>query len=370
MISKNRLRNTFIEMVKVDSPSSYESEMMKWIVSYLKQRGISVIVDEVGSKFGGNAGNIIAYMKGTLDLEPICFQAHMDQVEPCLGVNPIVERDIIKSDGRTTLGADDKAGIAAILEAIEHVRETNMQHRDIYLMFTVCEEAGMYGCKYFDSKNLPAKNIVILDSAGHPGIIAYKAPSKEHIDITFYGKKAHAGIEPEKGINAIVVASHAIVNMNIGRLDMETTANIGEIKGGGPTNIVTDSVTFNVEIRSHSMERLKEEVEHMKKCCEDTSKTFNTTFDFKHENTYPSFELSKDSYIFKLTQKCMELTGIKPNPMIIGGGSDANILAKKGYDCAIISIGMYNPHALNEYLNLEELYNTTKLLVNMVTVDI
>ncbi|SCI13991.1 M20/M25/M40 family metallo-hydrolase [Romboutsia sp. 1001713B170207_170306_H8] len=370
MISKERLKNIFINMVKVDSPSKNEYEMVKWLVSYLYERGIKAKIDKVGEKFGGNSGNVIAYIKGGLDLEPVCFQAHMDQVSPCLGVKPIECGNIIKSDGSTTLGGDDKAGIAAVLEAIEHIKETNTPHRDIYLMFSVCEEVGMFGCKYLDIDDLPVKNIVIIDSVGEPGAIAYKAPSKEHIDITFYGKKAHAGIEPEKGINAIVVASHAISNMNIGRIDSETTSNIGEIKGGGSTNIVTDSVSFNIEIRSHSMEKLKKEIENMKICCEEAAKKFNTTYEFKHENSYPSFELSKDSYIYKLTEKSMQLAGITPNPMIIGGGSDANILAGKGYDCAIISMGVYNPHALNEYLNLDELYITTKAVINMMTLEI
>ena len=230
MVSKDRLKDIFINMVKVDSPPEKEYEMAKWLVSYLKERDIDVKIDKAGEKFGGNSGNVIAYIKGSLDLEPICLQAHMDQVHPCLGVNPIVDGNIIKSDGTTTLGADDKAGIASILEALEYVMETNTPHRDIYLMFSVCEEIGMYGCKNLDCDDLPVKNVVIIDSVGKPGTIAYKAPSKEHIDITFYGKKAHAGIEPEKGINAIVVASNAISNMNIGRIDSETTSNIGEIQ--------------------------------------------------------------------------------------------------------------------------------------------
>lgn len=370
MISNERLKNTFISMVKIDSPPKKEIEMAMWIVEYLKARGIEAKIDDCASKFEGNCGNVIAYIKGELDLEPVCFQAHMDQVYPCIEVKPIVQGNIIKSDGSTTLGADDKAGIAAILEALEHVREEKIPHRDIYLMFTVCEEVGMYGSKNFDESNLPTKNIVILDSAGEAGAIAYKAPSKEHIEITFHGKKAHAGIEPEKGINAIVVASHAISNMRIGRIDNETTSNIGEIKGGEATNIVTDKVTFNAEIRAHSMDKLKEEIEHMKLCCAEAAKKFGVSFDFESDNSYPSFELSKDSYIYNLTKKAMILAGITPNPMIIGGGSDANILAKKGYECAIISLGMYNPHALNEYLDLDELYRTTNAVVNMMTMDI
>ncbi|RDY26916.1 M20/M25/M40 family metallo-hydrolase [Romboutsia weinsteinii] len=370
MISKERLQDTFINIVKVDSPPKHEIEMANWLVKYLEARGIESKIDNVDSKFDGNSGNVIAYIKGSLDIEPICFQAHMDQVVPCIGVKPVVEGNIIKTDGTTTLGADDKAGIAAILEALEHIKEENIPHRDIYLMFTVCEEVGMYGCKHFDTNDLPIKNIVILDAEGKPGTIAYKAPSKEHVEITFNGRKAHAGIEPEKGINAVVAASHAISNMHVGRLDSETTSNIGGINGGGPTNIVTDEVTFNAEIRSHSMEKLQNEINHMKRCCDEAASKFNTTYEINHNNSYPSFELSKESYIYRLSEKCIKNAGIEPNPMVIGGGSDANILAQKGYDCAIIILGMYKPHALEEYLNIDELYLTTKAVANMMTLDV
>lgn len=366
MLSKNRLINNFIDMVKVDSPSMQELNMANWIVDYLKKRGIDAIIDDAGKKFGGNSGNVIAYIKGQDSKNPLCFAAHMDQVQPCLSVNPIVDGNIIKTDGTTTLGADDKAGIAAILEALEHILEEKIPHRDIYLLFTVCEESGLLGSKNFNPDNLPCKDVVILDAGGPTGIIAYKAPSQENIEFIFHGKKAHAGIEPEKGINAIVVASHAISNMNIGRLDEVTTSNIGRIEGGGATNIVTDKVTFTAEIRSHIPERLNEEIAHMKKCCEDAAKKFDTTYEFNHENSYPSFELHKDSYVFKLSKEAIRKVGINPVPMVIGGGSDANIIANFGYRCAILSLGMYEVHTVNEYVNIDELYNATQIVYHMM----
>ena len=370
MLRIERLTKNFLDMVKVNSPSFEELDMANWLVSYLAERGIEAKIDNAGESFGGNSGNVIAHIKGNLDMEPICFQAHMDQVQPCIDVKTIIKDGMIMSDGTTTLGADDKAGIAAILEAVEHIREENIPHRDIYLMFTVCEELGIYGSKHFNPENMPAKNILILDVAGEPGTIAYKAPARQDIEITFKGKKAHAGIEPEKGINAIVVASKAISNMHIGRLDEETTSNIGAINGGGATNIVTDEVSFTAEIRSHSMEKLNEELEHMKQCCDEAAKEFKTSYEITYELSYPSFELSKDSYIYKLTKQSFKNIGITPNPMIIGGGSDANILAQKGYDCSLISLGIYKPHALDEYLVIQEVFDTTKVVVEMMTQDL
>lgn len=366
MLSRERLVENFIKMVKVDSPSNKEIEMANWLIKYLSDRNIEVMMDDAGQKSGGNSGNIIAYIKGEDSENPICFAAHMDQVAPCLGVNPVIDGNIIKTDGTTTLGADDKAGIAAILEALEYVMENKIPHRDIYLLFTACEEAGMLGAKNFNPDNLPCKDIVILDAGGATGVIAYKAPAQENINVTFYGKKAHAGIEPEKGINAIVTASNAISKMHIGRIDEMTTSNIGRIEGGGATNIVTDEVSFTAEIRSHIPERLAEEIAHMKYCCEEAAKNMNTTCKFDHVNAYPSFELSKDSLVFKLTEEATRKVGIEPIPMVIGGGSDANIMANLGYQSAIISLGMYDVHTVNEYVNIDELYDAAKIVYHMM----
>lgn len=366
MISRERLVENFIKMVKIDSPSNQEKEMANYLVEYLTQRGFEVKVDDAYKGSGGNTGNVIAYIKGQDSENPLCFAAHMDQVAPCLGVNPVIDGNIIKTDGTTTLGADDKAGIAAILEALECVVENKVPHRDIYLLFTACEEAGMLGAKNFNPDDLPCKDVVILDAGGATGVIAYKAPAQENINVTFYGKKAHAGIEPEKGINAIVAASNAISKMHIGRIDEMTTSNIGRIEGGGATNIVTDEVSFTAEIRSHIPERLSEEIEHMRACCMEAAKNMNTTCKFEHSNAYPSFELSKDSLVFRLTEEATRKVGIEPIPMVIGGGSDANIIANHGYQCAIISLGMYAVHTVDEYVNIDELYDATKIVYNMM----
>lgn len=366
MLNRKRLVDTFLEIVKIDSPSGKELDMANWLIKYLKERGAKCVMDNAGDSFGGNCGNVVAYIEGETRENPICFSAHMDQVSPCENVNAIVDNDIIKTDGKTTLGGDDKGGIAVILEALEAVLEDKKPHRDIYILFTVCEEEGLFGAKAFDSKNLPCKDIVILDAGGDTGVIAYKAPAEEDIKVTFYGKKAHAGIEPEKGINAIVVAAHAISNMNIGRINEYTTSNIGRIEGGGATNIVTDEVTITAEIRSHNPDTLKEQIENFRKCCEDSCEKFNTNCKFETEQSYPSFELDKSSYIYNLVYDSIEKAGVKPNPMIIGGGSDANIIANLGYNCAILSLGMYKPHTVEEYLDINELYKATEIVYNMM----
>lgn len=366
MLSKERLQERFIEMVKIYSPSKGEKEICAWLMNYLKTRGIEAVLDNAGEAYGGNGGNIIAHIKGDAKAMPLCFAAHTDQIEPCKDVKPIVDGNIIHTDGTTTLGGDDKAGIAAILEALEDILESGAEHRDIYLMFTVSEEISMLGVKHMDLSLLPCKDIVVADAGGPTGIIAYKAPAMEAVTCTFHGKKAHAGLEPEKGINAIVVASKAISKMNIGRIDDETTSNIGRIEGGAATNIVTDEVSFTAEVRSHSMKKLADEIANMESRCKEAAQSMGASYQFSHELAYPSLELDLNSDLYKLTKEAMELEGITPETVIIGGGSDANVLAGHGYRSAIISVGMKDVHTVQESLDMDELWNATKVIRRMM----
>ena len=251
MLSRERMQERFLELVQIYSPSGGEKEQCRWLMDYFKERGIEASIDEAGKAYGGNGGNIIAHVKGEPCNPPFCFVAHLDQIEPCKDVKPVVDGHIIRTDGTTTLGGDDKGAVASILEIVEDIVETNRPHKEFYIMFTVSEETSMQGTKHMDPSRLPCKNMVIADATGPAGIIAYKAPAMEAIRCTVRGRKAHAGIEPEKGINAVVAASGAISRMHIGRIDQETTSNIGRIEGGAATNIVTDEVTFTAEIRSH-----------------------------------------------------------------------------------------------------------------------
>lgn len=367
MISKERLTASFLEMIRIYSPSKGEKEMADYLEAWLKKRGISFQSDQAGAAYGGNGRNIVACIPGQRGGRPLGFCAHMDQIEPCKTVHPIMEGDIIRSDGTTTLGGDDKAGIAAILEAVEDLLESGEAHRDIYLVFTCSEEISMAGTKHMDLNMLPCYDLVVADAAGNTGIVAYKAPAMEAIEITFYGKKAHAGIEPEKGINAIVAAGKAIAEMHIGRIDVETTSNIGRIEGGSATNVVTDEVTFSAEIRSHNMEKLAAEVAHMESCCRTAAENMGAAYEFKHETAYPALSLDLESELVSLTDQVMRLEGITPEYMVIGGGSDANILAGHGYRSVILGIGMRDVHTVNESLDIAETVKAAKVMRHMMS---
>ena len=365
MLSRERMQERFLELVQIYSPSGGEKEQCQWLMDYFKERGIEASIDEAGKAYGGNGGNIIAHVKGEPCNPPFCFVAHLDQIEPCKDVRPVVDGHIIRTDGTTTLGGDDKGAVASILEIVEDIVETNRPHKEFYIMFTVSEETSMQGTKHMDPSRLPCKNMVIADATGPAGIIAYKAPAMEAIRCTVRGRKAHAGIEPEKGINAVVAASGAISRMHIGRIDQETTSNIGRIEGGAATNIVTDEVTFTAEIRSHSMDKLKNEAAHMEECLKAACLEMGAAYEIERELAYPSLEVSLDSDLYRMTAQAMEKEGIEPKPMVIGGGSDGNILAGYGCSSLILSVGMMDVHTVQEALDMDELWNATRIMRRM-----
>lgn len=366
MLSKDRMLENFLKMIQIYSPSRGEKEMADYLEDYLTQRGIAFQSDNAGAGYGGNGRNIVAHIPGTQAGIPLGFCAHMDQIEPCRNVKAVIEGNIIRTDGTTTLGGDDKSGIAAILEAVEDILESKAPHREIYLVFTCSEEISMQGTKHMDLSLLPCKDLVIADATGNTGVVAYKAPAMEAIQVTFHGKKAHAGIEPEKGINAVCVAAKAITDMHIGRIDAETTSNIGRIEGGAATNVVTDEVTFTAEIRSHSMEKLAQEVSHMEECCKKASQEYNATYLFTHELAYPTLSLDLDCELVSITKDAMLKESIDPQLMIIGGGSDANVLAGHGYRSVILGVGMKDVHTIEESLDIDEVWKATKVIRHMM----
>ncbi|MGC9361107.1 MAG: M20/M25/M40 family metallo-hydrolase, partial [Anaerolineae bacterium] len=252
-IDRDRLLDVFLDLVRIASPSRQEQEVASYIRAYLEDLGIAVESDQ--------AGNLYAYMEG--DGTPLAFTAHMDTVVPCEGVTPLVENGVVRSDGTTILGADDKSGVAAILEAVTALSEGSVVHRPLDLLFTVQEEIGLFGAKAVEVDRLRARMAIGLDAEGQQGTLVVSAPGQNSLEAVVHGKAAHAGVEPEKGVSAIRVAAEAIASMPLGRIDEETTANIGVISGGRATNIVPDRVEIKGEARSHDEAKLASQTEAM-----------------------------------------------------------------------------------------------------------
>lgn len=332
----------------------------------LQAMGFEAEEDQAGEKIGGTAGNIICTIKGTKDVPAVMLAAHMDTVEPGIGKKPIVDGEIIKSDGTTVLGGDDVAGIVCILESLRVLNEKSLEHGDIQVVFSIAEEGGLLGAKNLDYSRIHAKYGIVLDTGGTIGTVAVKAPSQNIIDVTVKGLASHAGVSPEKGISAIQIASAAIAAMKLGRVDSETTANIGSINGGGQTNIVCDKVEIKAEARSLDNKKLEEQTFHMKECFEKAAAEFGGSVDFKAVLEYSAFNMSTDAKIMSILQKAARDVNIELLPEETGGGSDTNIFNAKGIESVNISVGMKQVHSVDENIMIDDMVLAAEFLLSII----
>ncbi|HDK26211.1 MAG TPA: M20/M25/M40 family metallo-hydrolase [Candidatus Atribacteria bacterium] len=369
MVNEKRLVEGFMELVRIDSLSRKEKDLADFLLEKLKNLGLEVIVDQAGEKIKSNSGNIIARLKGNTNNEiPIMFSAHMDTVVPGENIKPICDGEKIVSDGKTILGADDKAAIAALLEALYIIRENDIPHGDIEILFTICEEIGLKGAKNLDISSLKAQIGFVLDAEGSVGKIITTAPSQNYLEIIIYGKSAHAGANPEEGINAIQVAGYALSRMKLGRIDEETTSNIGIISGGRATNIVPDVVRLKGEVRSRNEEKLEKYTEQIKKISENTAQEFKAKAVVKINKEYYSYNLSPDEQVVSIATKAAKNIGLQPLLYPSGGGSDANVFNKNGIPSVALAIGMEKVHTVEEYILIKDLKNTAEYILSIINI--
>lgn len=366
MVNRNRLVDEFIEIVQIDSLSRKEGKMCNVLKSKLENLGYAPIEDNAGTRIGGECGNIICTIKGSKNVPAILLTAHMDTVVPGIGKKPVIDGDIIKSDGTTVLGGDDAAGIAIILEALKVLKEDNIQHGDIQIAFTIAEEVGLLGAKNMDFSKIYAKYGFVLDSDGKIGGAAVKAPSQNKIHVVVKGKAAHAGMEPENGISAFSIMADAIANMKLGRIDEETTANIGIISGGVATNVVCDRVELDCEARSRQQAKLEAQTNHMRECFEKAASKWGGQIEFTSEIEYPAFNIEKDSEIVKILEIAATKCGFDFEAIVTGGGSDTNIFNSKGIKSVDISVGMTNVHSVNEQISIKDMLDAVTFLVYII----
>jgi len=364
----NRMIEEFMELVQVDSVSGKERRMADLLKKKLTALGLEVWEDTAGKAVNAEAGNVIARLPGTGEGPVLLLSAHMDTVEPGCGIRPRVENGVVRSSGDTVLGADDKAGIAAILEALRLVKENDIVHGGLEVAFTIWEEGGLFGAKNLDYSLINARICFVLDSDGRPGTIVTVAPSHDRIGATIRGRAAHAGINPEEGINAIQVAAHAIAQMKVGRIDRETTSNIGIITGGKAVNIVPDSVTIQGEARSLRAEKRVAQTAHMCRAIEDAAERFGARADIVTETIYPEFNLPEESPPVRIAVEAARNLGLEPSLAETGGGSDANIFNSKGIATAVIGIGMKKVHTTEEYITIADLLENARYLFEMIKV--
>lgn len=366
IINKQRMLKNFLEFVQIDSETRDEFNFMKHLVAYLESLGLSCYTDNAGSKCDSNGSNIYVTIPGN-DKDPILLSAHLDTVKPGLGIIPEVKGDIVVSKSDTILGADDKAGIAIILEAVETILEQKLNHKPIELLFTIFEEGGLHGAKNAEYDRIKSDKAIIFDVGGKTNKIVNQAPAQYNLEVKIIGKPSHAGGAPEKGINALTVASRAIQNMKLGRIDFETTSNIGVIHGGLATNIVMPDVTLNCEARSLNNDKLQAQVKHMEDTFTEAAEFFGAKVEINTKHMYSANKTETDHPFALEVKSVMEQLMDDVEFVKAGGGSDGNVFATRGIKCLLISAGLNNPHTLAEFLDLETMYNSTEFLLKYLT---
>jgi tripeptide aminopeptidase len=378
LINPERLKNLLIELIKIDSLSRKEYDVAMRLKREMEDLGAQVSIDDAGERVGGNVGNLIAHFTGTAPKAmPILLSAHMDTVVPGEGIVPILDGDILRTDGRTVLGGDDKSGVAIICEVLRVVKENRFPCSDVDVVFTICEEAGLIGAKCLDVNRLRARTGLVLDSDS-VGFLFTKAPAANRMEFRVHGLEAHAGVCPEKGVNAIKVAADGVARMSLGRIDHETTANIGVIEGGMAVNIVPNSVILKGEARSHSEEKLERQTEHMLRCLQDAAARhtlevggaqFTATVDAKIERDYDRMDVSDGAPIVQLVRAAANNLRVDIKTLATGGGCDANVLNQKGLEVANLSTGMREIHTVKEWLDLKDLNLSAQMVLEVVRLN-
>ncbi len=367
MIDQERLLNEFLELVQIDSETKNEGKIAEVLKQKFSGLGLEVIEDDAREKTGHGAGNLICTLPGTKEgVDPIYFTSHMDTVVPGKGVKPSIKDGYVVTDGTTVLGADDKAGLAVMLEVIRVLKEQNIPHGEIQFIITVGEESGLVGAKALDRSLIKAKYGFALDSDGKVGDIVVAAPTQAKISVVVHGKKAHAGVAPEKGVSAITCAAKAIAKMPLGRIDEETTANIGRFEGQGPTNVVCDRVEILAEARSLVPEKMEKQVRKMKEAFESTAAEMGARVEVDVEVLYPSFKFGAGDHVVEVAKKAAEKIGRTPRLLRSGGGSDANIIAGFGIPTVNLAVGYEDIHTTDEKMPIEELNKLAEMVLAII----
>ena len=364
-INQDRLVQHFIDLIKINSESRNEKAISEALAEQLTDMGFRVEKLPVPVDIS-NGFNIYANLPGDLE-GSILLSCHMDTVTPGNDIEPVIENGIIRSAGNTILGGDDKSGIAAIMEAVRSIKEQGLKHKTIELAFTVHEEGGLHGSKHFDMSHVESRNGIVLDSGGPIGTIITVAPGQQNIKVNITGRPAHAGLAPEEGINALTVAADAITNMKLSRIDEETTANIGVVKGGLATNIVMPELFIEAEARSTNDDKLSAQVEHMVKTFEAAAEKHGADIDIVSTRAYNAFQLEDNDPLVEEVKAAFTEAGFEAQAKPTGGGSDANIFSEKGIKTVNLSTGMAKVHTTEEYIAITDMVGITEFMRTYLT---
>ena len=362
----DRILDTFLDLVRIDSPVRSERQVAQYCAARFSEAGAATTFDESEVITGSDTGNLIATLPGRECEGVVILSAHMDCVDPCIGVTPVIEDGVVRSCGQTVLGADDKAGIAVIIGAVRALADSSEPHPEIKVVLTVAEENGLAGAKALSPKAFEGDVCLVLDAAGSPGQVVVGAPTHYTFEAIFTGTAAHAGIAPEEGRSALVMAASSVCAMELGRLDESTTANIGAIEGGTATNVVPASARMTGECRSLFREKVEQVRSSMDESMRESAEKLGGSAEVNWVLEYEGFTVSDDArYLPQVLDACRD-AGIPPVKVTTGGGSDGSIFASRGVPTFVLACGIRDAHSTTEHIAIDDLRVTLEIVLAFI----
>jgi tripeptide aminopeptidase len=360
---------TFLELAALPSPPGEERAVADRVLDYLSALGLETDEDDAGAKVGSTMGNLYCRLepRGDGGGEPLFLCAHLDTVLPEAAIEPVVgEDEVVRNAAGTILGADNKSAVAAMLEATARLVEDGRPHAGVELLFTPKEEVGLMGAAAFDESRLAARLGYVYDHAGPIGEIIVGAPYQQKLDVRFHGRAAHAGMYPEDGRSAIAAAARAIADLRLGRLDEETSANVGRIQGGTARNVVPEWCGFAAEARSHDQRKLADLIREMVETVTFAASLEECEVETEISSVSPGYRLRRDDAPVQIAASALARVGREPSYIFAGGGADANVFNERGLECVNLANGMTDIHTPDERIavaDLELMVDVTLALV-------
>ena len=360
-----RLHETFAELCRIESPSRRERRCSDRVSADLRGIGLEVEEDDAGPKVGSDSGNLLARIPGA-GAESILFCAHLDTVPPLAAIEPVLVDGGWENANDGILGADNKAAVAVVLELARRLAAAPAPPVGIELLFTVCEEISLLGAKEFDVSRLHSGFGYVFDHASPIGQIVTSSPTYHRIIADFRGRAAHAGIRPEDGRSAIVAAAKAIAAMRLGRIDAQTTANVGTISGGTAANVVAERCRLEAEARSLDADRVEALVTEIVDHCNDAAGAAECDLDLTVERLFDGYRTKPSAPHTALAERALRACGYDPQPIVTGGGSDANAFEAAGFPCANLANGTERNHEPGERVSVDALEGMLEVAIALV----
>jgi tripeptide aminopeptidase len=362
----SRVLDLFCELAAIPSPSGHERAVAERCAAEVRGLGLEATFDDTGARVDSDSGNLYARVEPTGPGVPILFCAHFDTVVPTAPIEPLVEDGVVRNAAGTILGADNKAAIAAMIEGVRRVLADGAPHGGIELVLTTREETGCQGVSAFDVGRLRAKAGFVYDHQAPIGDVVTAAPYQRSIDVIFRGRSAHAGINPEDGRSAIQAAARAVADLRVGRLDDETTANVGTISGGTARNVVPDQCRLVAEARSRDQSKLVALVQEMVDAFAFAASVSDCDVETQLSELYQGYRLTDDDRALRLALAALEQAGFIPRRVEVGGGADANIFNERGLPCVVLANGMACIHSPDEHIAVRDLEAMVDVTVAIV----